>query len=81
MPEITTLTLNHKELVEAIIKQQGIHDGIWQLYVEFGISATNISFGEDQLLPSAIVPIKKIGLHKVEAENLLSVDASKINPK
>jgi len=81
MPEIRTITLSHKEVVEALIRYQEIHEGIWQLYVEFGIAAANIATGEDQILPSAIVPVQKIGLHRVEKESLIAVDASKVNPK
>jgi hypothetical protein len=81
MAEIKTITLTHKEVVEALIKHQDIHEGIWQLYVEFGIAAGNITTGEDQASPSAIVPIKKIGLHRVDKENPLAIDASKVNPK
>jgi hypothetical protein len=81
MPEIRTITLSHKEVVEALIRYQDIHEGIWQLYVEFGIAATNVATGEDQILPSAIVPVQKIGLHRVEKESPIAVDASKVNPK
>ncbi|MEK6777752.1 MAG: hypothetical protein AABY87_12875 [bacterium] len=81
MAETKTLTFTHKEVVEALIKQQDIHEGIWQLYVEFGIAGANISTGEDQLSPSAIVPINKIGLHRVDKENPLAIDASIVNPQ
>jgi len=80
MAEIKSITLTHKETVEALIKYQNIHEGIWQLYVEFGIGAANIATGPDQFSPAAIVPINKIGLLRVEQEGPLTVDASKINP-
>ncbi len=80
MAEIRTVILNHKEVVEALIKQQGLHEGIWQLYVEFGIGAANVPTGENQLSPSAIVPINRIGLSRVDAENPIALDASKVNP-
>lgn len=85
MAEIKTLTLSHKEVVEALIKFQDIHEGIWQLYIEFGIAAANVGVGKDQAgkdqaSPAAIVPVQKIGLHKVDEENPLSLDASKVNP-
>jgi hypothetical protein len=80
MPEIKTLTLSHKEVVEALIKHQNIHEGIWQLYVEFGIAAANMVMGEGQASPTAIVPVNKIGLHRVDKETPLSLDASKVNP-
>jgi hypothetical protein len=80
MTEVKAITVTHKELVEALIKHQNYHEGIWQLFVEFGISAANIKTGEDQISPSAIVPIVKIGLIKVETESPIAVDAAKINP-
>lgn len=80
MAEVKTYTFAHKEVVEALIKRQGLREGIWQLYVEFGLAAANINQGgEGGLLPAAIVPILKIGLNKVEKESELTVDAAKIN--
>ena len=80
MPEMKTVTLTHQEVVEALIKYQDLHEGIWQLYVEFGIAAGNIGVGEGQVNPAAIVPIQKIGLHRVDKETPLTLDASKVNP-
>jgi hypothetical protein len=81
MAEIQTLTLTYKEVIEAMIKHQNLHEGIWQLYIEFGIGAANVSTGEDQVSPSAIIPVQKIGLHKVNKESPIAVDAAKVNPK
>jgi len=83
MDEIKRLT--HKEVTLALIKHQNIHEGIWQLYVEFGIAAANMPTAEEnqdnlRLCPTAIVPIKTIGLMRVDKENPLALDASKVNP-
>ena len=80
-----TKKLTHREVTLALIKQQNIHEGIWQLYVEFGIAAGNLPMSEEnqdslRLCPTAIVPIKTIGLMKVDKENPLALDASKVNP-
>jgi hypothetical protein len=80
-----TKTLTHKEVTLALIKHQNIHEGIWQLYVEFGIAAGNLPMSEEsqdnlRLCPTAIVPIKAIGLMRVDKENPLALDASKVNP-
>jgi hypothetical protein len=80
MAEIKTITLTYKEVLEAFVKQQNIHEGIWQLYAEFGIGAGNIPIGPDEVAPAAIVPLKKLGLMKVEKEGPLTVDASIVNP-
>jgi len=79
MGEVDAYTFNYKEVVTALIKQQGLHEGIWQLTVEFGLGAANIG-SENDLKPSAIVAVGKLGLKKLEVENNLSVDAAKVNP-
>ena len=80
--EVKLITFDHKEVVEALIKHQDLHEGIWQLYVEFGIAAANIGMGEkQQISPSAIVPIQKIGLIRAENEGPLSLNASEVNPE
>jgi hypothetical protein len=80
MAETRTITFTHKEIVEALIKNQNIHTGIWQIYVEFGVIAGNVQLGPGQFAPAAIVPIGKIGIVTAEKESDMTVDASKVNP-
>ena len=80
MPEITTYNYSHKEVAEALVKFNNLHEGHWSMIVEFGISAANIQTGVNQYSPAAIVPILKIGIAKADTETPLSVDASKVNP-
>jgi len=80
-----TKKLTHREVTLALIKHQNLHEGIWQLYIEFGIGAANMPVSEEnqdnlRLCPTAIVPIKTIGLLKVDKESPLALDASKVNP-
>ena len=79
MAESNQIIFSHKEVAEALIKQQGIHKGIWGVYIRFGITGANIGTLES-LLPAAIVPILEIGLQRFEEETNLSVDAAKVNP-
>ncbi len=83
MAEPTQYTFTYKEVVEALIKQQGIHEGTWGIYIEFGIQGANAGPSPDQLMPAAIVPVVKIGLQRVEADKPLpgAVDASVANPR
>jgi hypothetical protein len=80
MSEATKIMFSYKEIVVALIKQQGIHDGIWSLMVEFGLGAANAGPDDNELAPSAIVPVQKIGIHKVDSLTNLSVDAAVENP-
>ena len=80
MAETKQIAFTHKEIVEALLKQQGIHEGIWTLSVEFGLGAANIRASDDSLLPAAIIPVVKIGIQRAERVNNLSVDAAQVNP-
>jgi hypothetical protein len=77
--------LTHKDVTTALIKHQKIHEGIWQLYVEFGMAAGNMPIAEEnkdslRVCPTAIIPVKGIGLMMVDKKNPLAVDASEVNP-
>lgn len=81
MPEPKSIVFTHKEVAEALVKKADIHEGLWGLYVEFGIAGANIGSGPDELNPAAIVPVLKLGVQKFDKENNLTVDASVVNPK
>ena len=80
MAETSQIIFSHKEVVAALIKQQGIHEGIWGLWVKFGIQGANLGPGPTNLMPAAIVPLLEIGLQKFEEVTNLSVDAAEVNP-
>lgn len=80
MAEATQLVFSHKEVVTALLKAQGLHEGIWGLYMKFGIAGANVGPTPTELHPAAIVPVIEIGLQKFDEVNNLSVDAAKVNP-
>jgi hypothetical protein len=82
MPETKTITFTNKEIAEFLVKHVGIHEGFWGILVEFGIGAANVAFppSGDALVPAAIVPIVKMGIHRFDEPNSLTVDAAKVNP-
>jgi predicted RNA-binding protein with EMAP domain len=81
MAEASQIMFPYREVVEALIKKQGLTDGLWMLSVNFGMQATNVGTNESDLKPSAVVAILSIGLQKTDKENGLTVDAAKVNPK
>lgn len=81
MAEATQIVFSHKEVVEALLKKHGIHDGIWGLYVKFGIGASNIGASPADILPAAIVPVMELGIQKFDQENNIAVDAATVNPR
>lgn len=80
MAEVTQYTFSFKELAEALVKKQDLHEGIWGIAIKFGLQATNLGPNPENLQPSAIVPIVEIGIHKQEEMTSLSVDAAIVNP-
>jgi hypothetical protein len=80
MPETSQIIFSHKEVVEALIKQQDIHEGIWTLLLQFGIQGANVALGSPNLVPAAIVPVVGIGLQKADQVTNMSVDAAIVNP-
>jgi hypothetical protein len=82
MPEMKQVTFSHKEVAEALIRYHDIHEGLWGLYVEFGLAGANIApvQGGD-LNPAAIIPILKLGLQRYPSPNNLTADAAVVNPE
>jgi hypothetical protein len=80
MPEIANIIFSYKEVTTALLKAQGIHEGLWSLFIRFGLSAANLGPNDDEVRPTAIIPILEIGLQKGEKENNVTVDAAKVNP-
>jgi len=67
--------------VEALLKKHGIHNGIWGIFIKFGIKGANFGASPSDVLPTAIVPILEIGLQRFKEENNIAVDAAKVNPE
>jgi hypothetical protein len=82
MAETNSIVFTHREVAEALIKQQNIHDGIWGIYIEFALGGANISTSENDpnLVPAAIIPVTKIGIQRFPTPNNLTVDAAEVNP-
>ena len=73
---------DYKEVVEALLKRQGIHEGEWRIFIEFGLGAMNIKTipeGPSQA-PAAIATVQKIGIKRAEEPSNLSVNAAEVNP-
>jgi hypothetical protein len=81
MPEIGQIVFSYKEVVTALLKAQGIHEGKWALFVRFGLNAANIGESDANLRPTAVIPILELGLQKAEKDTNISVDAAVVNSK
>jgi hypothetical protein len=84
MAELEKHVFSHREVVEALILKQGLHEGLWALHVEFGIAAGfvgNDPNAPESIFPAAIVPVVKLGLQKADKPSSITADAAEVNPK
>jgi hypothetical protein len=81
MAEATQYTFNFKEIAEALVKRQGLHEGIWGIVVKFGLGAAYTGPTPEEHLPTAMIPILEIGIAKQEQITSVSVDAAVVNPR
>ena len=83
MPEINQYTFDHIEVITALLRDAGIHEGLWSLLISFGFNGGNVGFEEGKADPTAMVAIKHIGLIRATGDmpdNLIA-DAAVVNPK
>jgi hypothetical protein len=82
VPEATQYMFSHRELLDALIKKAGVHEGKWQLAVGFSLAAVNAGPAPGQMVPSAVVGISNIGIIKAQPESPqeLVADAAVVNP-
>lgn len=83
MPEADRYLFELRELAEILVKRQGIRQGNWGIYIEFGLGAANLPSGPDgpngkTITPAAINFVQKMGIQKFAEANSLTVDAAKI---
>ena len=48
MPEVANIVFSYKEVVIALLKAHNIHEGIWALFVRFGLNAANVGPTEER---------------------------------
>jgi len=83
MADVATYTFDLKEATIALIKQQGLHEGVWFIGVEFNLGAGMTGQGPDDIKPSAILQINRLQLARVPPDSptfAVGVDASEVNP-
>jgi hypothetical protein len=82
MAEASQILFSHQEVAEALIKKQGVHEGLWGIYVEFGLAAANLASPTDpkSLVPTAFSMVQKIGIQRFAEANNLTVNAAVVNP-
>lgn len=82
MADVTQFSFTHKEVIEALLRQQKIIEGCWSLSVNFGFGVFTGGPTPEESHPSAVVGVTGLGLVKVEAGTPgIYIDASTLGSK
>lgn len=82
MTDPTQYTFNFKDVTEALIRKQGIKEGVWLLSFQLKFEAGVFGHTEDQARPGALLQIDFIQLITPHPDQPLppwAVDASKLD--
>lgn len=74
-------TFSFKEVAELMLRDVDMKEGLWGIYVKFGIQAASAGPGPEELKPTAIVPILELGLQRMKEPSNLTVDAKDVAGK
>jgi len=78
VPVATPLSM--KEVAELLVKQYGLHEGLYDLLLEYQFAFGNFGPTPAQITPGAMIGLAKLGLTRVEKVGPLTVDAAQVNP-
>ena len=70
-----------QRVAAALVKAQGLHEGLWRVGIQFDLRAANVTVGPTIMVPGAFVPVMAMNLSRVEKMDYLTVDAAEVNPR
>jgi hypothetical protein len=70
-----------REITELLVKHHGLHEGIFDLAIEFQIAVGGMGMDSSSILPGAMINVKRIGLTKAPKAGTATVDAAEVNPR
>lgn len=78
--ELVGEQLEPKQLLEVLVKHYGLHEGVYDLNVEFMFNVGQVN-RDEKASPAAFVALSKFGVVRITEPTRSSVDAAKINPQ
>jgi hypothetical protein len=70
------------ELTEILVKNQGLHEGLYNLSIQFQIGVGAVGPSPELICPGAMFGISRVGLSKTEEskKNIHTINAAEVNP-
>lgn len=79
-PVLTEPLLSMRDLTAILIMHYGIHEGRFDLLIEFQIGMGAVGPDPASLNPGAMIGVSKVGLMPAKGNGPTSVDAALVNP-
>ena len=73
--------LSIKEITALLVKHYGIHEGLYDLLLEYRMAFGAFGPTPEEVLPSTILGVSHLSITKAEKSGPLTVDAALVNPK
>ncbi|MDP1607400.1 MAG: hypothetical protein Q8L93_12320 [Rhodocyclaceae bacterium] len=80
MPGPVEVPLSMRDLASVLVKHYGIHEGRFDLLVEFQIGTGAVGPDPATLIPGALIGVSRIGLMPSKKDGPTTVDAAIVNP-
>jgi hypothetical protein len=81
LPNAIGNSVTLRELTELLIKHNDLHDGLYQIVIEYAIGLGTAGPTPETVAPTAMVGLSRVGLAKAEVEGPTTVDAALVNPR
>lgn len=72
--------LSIRDLTEMLVKHYDLHEGRYDLLIEFSIGIGAVGPSQDKVTPGAMIGVQRFSLAKTLANSPSSVDAALVNP-
>lgn len=72
--------LGIRELTAALVRHYDLHEGLYDLFLEYQFAFGNFGPSPSEVVPSAVVGLSKLSVTRVTQTGPLTVDAAEVNP-
>ena len=69
-----------REITEILVRHHGLHEGLYDLALEFQIAIGAVGPDPASIVPGAMFGVRRIGLTRTEKAGVSTVNAAEVNP-
>ena len=69
-----------REITELLVRHHGLHEGLYDLAIEFQIAIGAVGIDPSAIVPGAVFGVRRIGIMKTVTPGISTVDAAEVHP-